>query len=250
MDFELSLCDTQPPQVWGLHNEFLSSPRLDNQVHCFTSLCALIEHANAADLEGASRGGQTDVAMIALFDHEEVGSESTCGAGGPVMAEALTRVALCFPPKTAGVSEEEALLRTKRKSFLISADVAHAIHPNWPGKHEANHAPKLNGGTVIKTNDNQRYATNAPTGFVVRELARRSGTSVQEFMVRNDCPCGTTIGPIIAANTGVRTVDVGVPSLSMHSIRETVGTDDVRSSFVLFSSFFRLFRELDDACKF
>ena len=116
--------------------------------------------------------------------------------------------------------------QTTRKSFFISADTAHAVHPNWAAKHEASHTPKLNGGTVIKSNDNQRYATNAPTGFVVRELARRSKTSVQEFMVRNDCPCGMTIGPMVASKTGVRTVDVGVASLSMHSIRETVGADD------------------------
>ena len=247
-DFELTLCDTQPSQLWGLHNEFLSAPRLDNQVHCFTALKALVEHANAEKLEGDQRGGEGDVAMIALFDHEEVGSDSTVGAGGPIMAEALRRVSLCFPPKKG--PEEEALLLTTRKSFFISADTAHAVHPNWAAKHEASHTPKLNGGTVIKSNDNQRYATNAPTGFVVRELARRSKTSVQEFMVRNDCPCGMTIGPMVASKTGVRTVDVGVASLSMHSIRETVGADDVRSSFVLFTTFFRLFREIDGACKF
>ena len=115
---------------------------------------------------------------------------------------------------------------------------------------ESSHAPRINAGTVIKSNDNQRYATNAPTGFVVRELARRGGTAVQEFMVRNDCPCGSTIGPILAAKTGVRTVDVGAPLWSMHSIRETLGCDDVYASFVLFSALFRLFRELDDTCKF
>mmetsp|Transcript_27447 Transcript_27447/g.57879 ORF Transcript_27447/g.57879 Transcript_27447/m.57879 type:complete len:468 (+) Transcript_27447:29-1432(+) len=243
MDFELSLCDHQPAQIWGMNGEFLSSPRLDNQVHCFTSLTALVQHAKAAD-----PGGASDVAMIALFDHEEVGSESYCGAGSTVMAEALQRVAMCFG--SADVSESEALLLSTRKSFLISADVAHAIHPNWPSKHESSHAPKLNGGTVIKTNDNQRYATNSVSGFVVRELARRAGISVQEFMVKNDCPCGTTIGPIIAAKTGLRTVDVGVPSLSMHSIRETIGAADVDNSVALFASFFKNFRELDNSCSF
>ena len=126
-DFELTLCDTQPSQLWGLHNEFLSAPRLDNQVHCFTALKALVEHANAEKLEGDQRGGEGDVAMIALFDHEEVGSDSTVGAGGPIMAEALRRVSLCFPPKKG--PEEEALLLTTRKSFFISADTAHAVHP-------------------------------------------------------------------------------------------------------------------------
>ena len=211
-----------------------------------------------------------------------------CGAGGPVMTEAIKRVALCFPKP--GTDAEENLLVSTRKSFLVSADVAHAIHPNYAAKHQEAHAPKLNGGTVLKTNDNQRYATNSTTGFVVRELARRARIGVQvrlspldwispapplvslwsplnsvargrarvhgacnhrvqpprvttacnhhvqEFMVRNDCPCGTTIGPIIAAKTGLRTVDLGVPSLSMHSIRETVGVSDIDNSFVLSSS--------------
>ncbi len=251
-DFELTLCDSQPAQLWGLHSEFLSSPRLDNQLHCYTSLEALVGYAEAVELEGKSAGGSTDVAMIALFDHEEVGSESSCGAGGPVMAEALQRVALCLAPSAEPdeAGAKEALLIATRKSFLISADVAHAVHPNWSAKHESGHSPKLNLGTVIKTNDNQRYATNSTSGFVIRELARRAEIGVQEFVVRNDCPCGTTIGPIIAAKTGLRVVDVGVPSLSMHSIRETVGVSDIQNSFLLFTSFFRHFRELDDTCKF
>eukprot|EP00322_Chrysochromulina_rotalis_P005622 CAMPEP_0115840546 /NCGR_PEP_ID=MMETSP0287-20121206/6827_1 /TAXON_ID=412157 /ORGANISM="Chrysochromulina rotalis, Strain UIO044" /LENGTH=478 /DNA_ID=CAMNT_0003294161 /DNA_START=15 /DNA_END=1451 /DNA_ORIENTATION=+ len=243
MDFELSLCDSQPAQIWGLHNEFLSSPRLDNQIHCFTALQALAAHAKS------STAAQPTVCMIALFDHEEVGSESACGAGSTVMAEALQRVSSCFAPDEPHASAE-ALLTTTRRSFLISADVAHAVHPNWAEKHQSSHAPKLNEGTVIKTNDNQRYATNAETGFVFRELARQAGVGVQEFMVKNDCPCGTTIGPIIAAKTGLRTVDVGVPSLSMHSCRETVGVSDVTNSFQLFSTFFKNFAALDGKCDF
>ena len=132
----------------------------------------------------------------------------------------------------------------------MSADSAHAVHPNYAEKHQAAHAPILNKGTVIKTNDNQRYATNGDSGFVVRELARIAPIDVQEFMVKNDCPCGSTIGPIVASKTGVRTVDLGIPQLSMHSIRETVGCDDVRSNFVLFNTFFRFFREIDGKCKF
>ena len=243
LDFELTLCDAQPSQIWGLHNEFLSSPRLDNQIHCFTALRALAEHAKTMG------SAQDDIALIALFDHEEVGSESYCGAGSTVMGDAMARLSACFAPDEAQAASE-CLMVTTRKSFLISADVAHAVHPNYSEKHHASHAPKLNGGTVIKTNDNQRYATNAESGFILRELARRAGTAVQEFMVKNDCPCGTTIGPIIASRTGLRTVDVGVPSLSMHSIRETVGTKDVDNSYQLFRTFFTTFGELDNACDF
>lgn len=238
-DFELTLCDTQPSQVWGLNKEFFSSPRLDNQVHCFTSVMALLDYAGSGKLEEAK-----DVSVVACFDHEEVGSESACGAGSPVMQDAMQRIAGCF-------SKDEELYRVSvRKSFLVSADVAHAIHPNYASKHDSKHAPLLNKGTVLKTNDNQRYATNAETGFFLRELSRRGGTEFQEFMVKNDCPCGTTIGPIIAAKVGIRAVDIGVPSWSMHSVRETVGVADVLSNYILLKTFFQEFRALDASCEF
>jgi len=239
MDFELTLCDTQLGQIWGLNQEFFSSPRLDNQVHCFTGVMALLDHAKAGVDE------ETEISMVCCFDHEEVGSESACGAGSPVMQDAINRIGGAF---ANGDSELQAI--SIRKSFLISADVAHAIHPNYAGKHDSAHAPLLNKGTVLKTNDNQRYATNAETGFIVRELSRRAGTPFQEFMVKNDCPCGTTIGPIIAAKIGVRTADIGVPSLSMHSIRETVGVADVESNYQIFRTFFKEFAKLDDSCNF
>ena len=140
------------------------------------------------------------------------------------------------------VSNGIHLLRSA--GMLLSADVAHAIHPNYAHKHEANHQPVLNGGTVMKINDNQRYATDAVSGFFFRQLARECGQAVQEFVVRNDCPCGTTIGPIIAANTGLRTVDLGVPSLSMHSIRETVGVSDITNNYEILKGFFARFEAL------
>ena len=132
----------------------------------------------------------------------------------------------------------------------MSADTAHAVHPNYAEKHQSAHAPKLNQGTVIKTNDNQRYATNGDSGFVVRELARRAGIGIQEFMVKNDCPCGSTIGPIISSRTGLRTVDLGIGCWSMHSIRETIGVADVDNSYVLFKTFFASFAQLDKKCAF
>jgi len=243
MDFELTLCDTQPSSIWGLRSELLSAPRLDNQISCFTALRALI--AQKADAPTSA----PDVCMVACFDHEEVGSDSSTGAGGPVMAESMQRVSSCFSPDEPHAAAERLLVSTRR-SFLMSADTAHAVHPNYAERHQSNHAPKLNQGTVIKTNDNQRYATNGDTGFVVRELARRAGIGIQEFMVKNDCPCGSTIGPIISSNTGLRTVDLGVGCWSMHSIRETIGVADVDNSFVLFRTFFAAFAELDKKCVF
>lgn len=237
MDMELTLCDTQPGATWGAGEEFLSSPRLDNQVHCYTGLSALLEHSKDISQD-------TGVSMLVCFDHEEIGSDSAQGAGSPIMSEAISRVVGCFD------TSDEMLKVTIRKSFLVSADVAHAIHPNYDHKHEKNHQPLLNKGTVIKTNQNQRYATNAETGFILRELARRGGVPIQEFVVRNDCPCGSTIGPIISAKIGIRTVDLGVPSLSMHSIRETMGCKDVTTNTKLFTTFYKEFGRLDQSCKF
>jgi len=234
---ELSLADTQPGQVWGADNEFLSSARLDNQVHCYTGLEALLEHSTDISED-------TGVSMLVCFDHEEVGSDSMTGAGSPIMSEAISRVLACFDPS------DEMLKVTIRNSFLVSADVAHAIHPNYPEKHEKNHQPLLNSGTVIKSNSNQRYATNGETGFLIREIGRRAEAPLQEFVVRNDCPCGSTIGPIISAKVGIRTVDLGIPSLSMHSIRETMGVKDVETNIKLFTTFFREFGSLDKLCNF
>jgi len=241
MDMELSLCDTQPGQVWGASNEFLSSPRLDNQSHCYTGLTALLSHSTDHLSE------DTGVSMLVCFDHEEVGSDSAVGAGSPMMGEAISRV---LSSLSGPVLTEDVHRVSLRKSFLVSADVAHAVHPNYSEKHEMNHRPVLNGGTVLKTNSNQRYATNAETGFLLREIARRAEVPVQEFVVRNDCPCGSTIGPIIASKIGIRTVDLGVPSLSMHSIRETMGVEDVTSNTKLFQTFFREFGSLDKSCTF
>eukprot|EP00908_Phaeocystis_cordata_P017577 Transcript_28932.p1 GENE.Transcript_28932~~Transcript_28932.p1 ORF type:complete len:519 (-),score=255.99 Transcript_28932:108-1664(-) len=242
-DFELTLCDTLPCAVWGLGEEFFSGPRLDNQVHCWQAITALREHGAALPPADGS------VSLIVLFDHEEVGSDSPTGASGPLVSEVMQRITSCFAEDTPHASSE-ALLVTIRNSFLVSADAAHAVHPNYAEKHEANHKPKLNQGLTIKTNDNMRYATNGETGFFIRELGRRAGQGIQEFVVRNDCPCGSTIGPIISARTGLRTVDVGIPSWSMHSVRETVGVADIASCLVLFRAFFTSFAELDQQCSF
>lgn len=125
--------------------------------------------------------------------------------------------------------------------------MAHAVHPNYSSKHERFHSPMMNSGIVIKTNDNQRYTTNGVSGFIVRELARRAPVPVpiQEFAVRNDCPCGSTIGPMLSTQTGIRAVDVGMPQLSMHSIREMMGCNDLSHAVNLFETYFRDFRKIE-----
>ncbi|OVA15401.1 Peptidase M18 [Macleaya cordata] len=235
-DFELQLCDTQPSIVGGALKEFIFSGRLDNLCMSFCSLKALIESTSSE----SSLQDETGVRMVALFDHEEVGSNSAQGAGSPAMLDALSRVTNSFSS-----SDSKLLEKAIQKSFLVSADMAHALHPNYMDKHEENHQPKMHGGLVIKHNANQRYATNAVTSFIFREIAERHDLPIQDFVVRNDMPCGSTIGPILASGVGIRTVDIGAPQLSMHSIREMCAVDDVRHSYQHLKAYYKEFSQLD-----
>ena len=217
MDYELSLYDTQPPAVTGLHGDFLASARLDNLMSCFVGLKALL----AADGEQSC--------MLACTDHEEVGSASTSGAEGTLIGSVLER----WMPST----EERA--RAIHASMMVSVDNAHAVHPNFGDKHDGNHGPVLNGGPVLKVNANQRYASNSETQAVFRQLCAEAGVPVQAFVVRSDMACGSTIGPIVATRTGIRAVDVGIPQFAMHSIRETCGSRDPEDMCKVLSGFFR-----------
>ncbi|KAJ8436758.1 hypothetical protein Cgig2_030116 [Carnegiea gigantea] len=233
-DFELQACDTQASIIAGALKEFIFSGRLDNLCMSFCSLKALIDATSSEH----SLDDEVGVRMVALFDHEEVGSNSAQGAGSPVMFDAMSRITNAF-------SDAKVLEKVVQKSFLVSADMAHALHPNYMDKHEENHQPKMHGGLVIKHNANQRYATNAVTSFIFREIAEKHNLPVQDFVVRNDMPCGSTIGPILASGVGIRTVDVGAPQLSMHSIREMCAVDDIMHSYQHFKAFFVEFSELD-----
>jgi aspartyl aminopeptidase len=204
LDYELSFYDTQPPSTLGLKGDFFSSARLDNLLSCHAGLAALL----------ASDAGNP--CMLVCTDHEEVGSSSACGADGPFLEDVLRRV----------LPDESARIRCIQRSVLISADNAHAIHPNFADRHDGNHGPQLNAGPVIKINSNQRYATNSETSSFFRELCAQAEVPVQSFVVRSDMGCGSTIGPITASRLGVRTVDIGVPTFAMHSIREMAGSRD------------------------
>mmetsp|Transcript_2158 Transcript_2158/g.2929 ORF Transcript_2158/g.2929 Transcript_2158/m.2929 type:complete len:488 (-) Transcript_2158:27-1490(-) len=240
-DFELNLFDTQPACLGGLESEFLYSARLDNLATCYVSIESLIAHSSSDLMEL-----DEDISLVCLFDHEEVGSSSAQGAGSPIMVEAIRRISTALSPEP-GVLNPDLYSETIRKSFLLSVDQAHAVHPNYSSKHEQNHLPLMNKGLVIKTNQNQRYATNTITAFIVREVCRKAKINPpQEFVVRNDCPCGSTIGPIVSALTGIRTVDAGMPQLSMHSCREVMGIVDLTNGHEFFQAFFKHFREIDD----
>jgi aspartyl aminopeptidase len=194
--------------------------------------------------------------QIPSFGSAKVGSQSITGAGSPIIGDAVRRISHALMSGNGGGSRDGVDVgvspslhdRTIRRSFCLSVDMAHAVHPNYASKHEKGHGPKMNGGMVIKRNSNQRYATSAITGIIVRELARRANLpAVQEFVVRNDCGCGSTIGPILSANTGIRTIDMGCPQLSMHSIRETMGVKDLTHGLALFRAFFEDFAAVDDS---
>ena len=239
VDFELSIYDTQPATMSGLNEEFICASRLDNLASTFVAVESLAEWS-----ESPLVAEDADVSIIALFDHEEVGSQSSPGAGSTLMQNAIGRISSAFG------DDSDAYKTGLSKSLVLSVDMAHARHPNYASRHESSHAPRLNSGVVIKTNSQQRYATNGLTAYLVREIGRRAGVPVQEFVVRNDCPCGTTVGPVISAQLGVRCVDLGMPMLSMHSIRETSGQSDLTFASRLFAAFFSpLFREIDNQLK-
>lgn len=197
---ELSFYDVQKGSFLGINNEFITSARLDNLLSCYVGLQALMDTKTPM--------------MIACMDHEEVGSDSHVGAGGTFVEEVLRRIS------------GEGFSFLMRQSLLVSCDNAHAQHPNFPGKHESEHAPLLNKGVAVKINSNQRYATSARTMGRFVQCAQGIPMPTQTFITRSDMGCGSTIGPITATRLGVETIDVGVPTLAMHSIRELSGTED------------------------
>lgn len=214
------LFDIQKANLFGLRNEFLASARLDNQVSCWAAMNALLD--NDGD----------EPSMVALFDHEEVGSESTTGAAGPLLETTIERIAIAAGLDRAGFLDGLA------KSHCISADNAHAIHPNYPDRHDQNHAPLINNGIALKSNSSQRYATSARSSIPVYAAAEKANVNIQHFSSKNTMPCGSTIGPITATRLGIETVDIGLPQLAMHSIREMCGSEDPVSLYKLIKQYF------------
>jgi len=203
---EICLFDTTGATVLGGDSELLASGRIENQVSCWAAVEALI---------GATFCPNT--AVIALFDHEEVGSESTTGAAGPRLEWLLEAL--------HGGSRHD-MHGALARSLCVSADCAHSVHPNYPERHDGLHRPLPNLGPVIKVNANQRYSTDAETAARFVGICENAGVPHQSFVSKNNMPCGSTIGPITATRLGIPTVDVGVAQLSMHSARELCGSLD------------------------
>lgn len=204
LSHDLSFYDTQKAGYVGLEREFIASARIDNLISCYVNtrvMCALEED---------------DARLMVCLDHEEVGSETTAGAAGSFLESVLRRI----------TKDHEDFTKLMRRSFFVSCDNAHGVHPNFASKHDENHAPRINGGPVIKVNANQRYASNSQTIARFVQAAERAGKRVQYFVSRSDMGCGSTIGPVTAASLGVDTIDIGLPTLAMHSIRELAGSGD------------------------
>jgi aspartyl aminopeptidase len=226
LTFELHLYDTSPAGYGGMDDDFIFSGRLDNLAMSHAALEAFC-------LEEGSGPARDAIQVAALFDNEEVGSTSAQGANSNLIDAVLERALLAL-----GRTREEALAALAR-SHMVSADMAHAIHPNYPEKHEPYHYPLINHGPVIKGNASMRYATNAETAALFRGLCGKAGVPVQDFINRADLACGTTIGPHVAAALGMPTVDVGNPMLSMHSAREMCGSEDHGMMIRTMREFFR-----------
>lgn len=209
LSFELNVFDTQKGAFWGAEQAYIANSQLDNLASCHAALTAMLASHNSATTN-----------ICALFDHEEVGSESASGASGSFLNDTISRIA-----NATGLNAEDNQ-RALAQSFFVSADMAHAYHPNHPGAYEPCHHVMVNHGPVIKTNANQRYSTNADTAARFMTLCEKANVPFQQYAHRTDLGCGSTIGPIVAAQLGIASVDVGAPMWAMHSVRESAGVLD------------------------
>lgn len=222
--WELAAYDTQPGAFFGLEQAFITNSQLDNLASCHAALQALTE-----TLTQASDATQ----VIAFFDHEEVGSCSAKGADGSFLGDVLHRISTTLDDSAQGHHQAIA------HSYMLSADMAHAWHPNFSNKHEPAHQPIINSGPVIKINTNQRYTTDAHTEALFVSICEDEKVPYQKFVNRSDLACGSTIGPMSAARTGIRSLDVGNPMWAMHSIRESSGAADHNYMIRAMSGFLR-----------
>jgi aspartyl aminopeptidase len=225
--YDVSVADTQPPAVFGLDGALFASGRLDNLSSVHASLVAFLSLSDSPLPDSPD-----SVMVFAAFDHEEVGSDTRSGASGPLLSDILTRIS-----GGLGASESQRL-RAYARSWCLSADAGHAVHPNYPDRHDPVNRPIAGGGPILKINANQRYATDALGAAEWARSCDVAGVEYQEFVSNNAVPCGSTIGPLTATRLGIRTVDVGIPLLSMHSARELAGASDPENLSRAISAFF------------
>lgn len=226
LDFDVQLFDSQPAVLGGFDDEWVFSGRLDNLSSCHAIASAML------DSDGALQEG--DFCVACFCNNEEVGSETREGACGNLLQSVL-EYHLKF---ACGEELKISMSAMLEDSFALSIDMAHALHPNHPEKHEDNHAPLLGGGIVLKTNAQKRYASDALSSARLRLICDRAGVSLQTFVMRNDMPCGSTVGPTVSSQLGIPTVDIGEPMLSMHSIREMTALKDHEDMIRVVRQFF------------
>eukprot|EP01029_Cantina_marsupialis_P013289 TRINITY_DN2943_c0_g2_i1.p1 TRINITY_DN2943_c0_g2~~TRINITY_DN2943_c0_g2_i1.p1 ORF type:complete len:465 (-),score=127.63 TRINITY_DN2943_c0_g2_i1:238-1632(-) len=229
MDFDLFLRDMQPSAAIGPFEEYISSGRLDNVAMSWCCLQGFIDACTEESLEA-----DKNARVLCLYDNEEVGSGSMAGAKSTAVKAIISR--LSGPAKF-----HQAIA----KSFLLSNDMAHAVHPNYASYHEDRHMPHMNAGPVVKWNANMRYTTNSSTCYFIRKIAEEASVPLQDFVIKQSLACGSTIGPLVSADMGIRAVDLGIAQLSMHSIREQCGTKDIEYVTKLMDAFYRNFAETD-----
>ena len=223
LSWDLAVYDTQKGAFWGAENEFYANSQLDNLASCHAALEALLDETVLAS---------DNTLVCALFDHEEVGSESNKGADGSFLSDVLQRIAL------ATEKNKEDFAIALAKSFMISADMAHAYQPNFPSAYDADHKVTINKGPVIKVNANQRYSTESVSQAQFIDWCEQAGVPYQKYSHRCDLACGSTIGPITSARLGIRSIDVGSPLWAMHSIRESAGVLDHNYMIKVMKKFF------------
>jgi aspartyl aminopeptidase len=234
--FDVVTIAAQAPDLFGIHDEFLASARLDNlsSVHAGVAALALIDPV-----------GLEEIPLLAAFDHEEVGSESRSGASGPFLADVTERIVGSLGTGTAASAAgaasaggRETFLQSMAKSICFSSDAGHGVHPNYPERHDPVNRPRLGGGPLLKINAQQRYSTDAVGTAVWARVCAAAGVRYQEFVSNNAMPCGSTIGPLTATRLGMTTVDVGIALWSMHSAREMCAASDVADLFRVAHAFF------------
>ncbi|MBD3940116.1 M18 family aminopeptidase [Microbacterium sp. NEAU-LLC] len=223
--YDIVTADSARGATFGRDDVFFASGRLDDLASVHAGLVALERLADGHDAD--------HIAMLAVFDHEEVGSGTRSGAAGPFLSDVLERLWLSLG------ADREQQLRALAASWCVSSDVGHSVHPNYAEKHDPVVQPLLGSGPILKINANQRYATDAPGAAAWNGWCADAGVTSQEFVSNNAVPCGSTIGPITATRLGIRTVDVGIPILSMHSARELAGVSDLRDLARVAETFFR-----------
>jgi aminopeptidase I len=233
LQFELELYDTHPGTVGGLDKEFVFCPRIDDKLCSYAAVNGLLEALDSAD-------HNSSLSIVALYDDEEIGSLLRQGAQSNLLDGTIERLLALH-----GDSDDETKRLTFARSFFLSADVIHAVNPNFDDVYLEHHKPKLNVGVTISCDPNGHMTTDAVSTTFVEEIARRTGNTLQYFQIRNDSRSGGTIGPYISSKNGIKAIDVGIPQLSMHSIRATTGSKDVWLGVRFFKAFFEQWEEVD-----